>query len=324
MSIEQPANPSSALMGHHHVTLGVGDPQEDFDFHTKVLGLKCVKRTLLYDGPLPVYHFYYGNDLGEESTLVTSFPVRHIGAKATEGSGQVSHISLSVPPESLDFWQARLTDFDIDVTQNEKFGEKRLDFRHPHNIRMSLVGVADDNRKPHSTGPVPAENMIRGTHSVGVSTRDIEFMAEFMEVAWGGTDEGTDGNWQRYSMGEGGTGTFTDFEIEPDRRPGSWIIGEGAIHHMAYHCPDHETQNNIKFFVEGLGYTDFSDVKDRGYFDSIYVRTPSGALFEAAVSHDPAFLVDEPLESLGTKVMMSPQIEQSYDEVMAIIGEVKD
>ena len=72
-----------------------------------------------------------------------------------------------------------------------------------------------------------------------------------------------------------------------------------------------------------LGYTDFSDVKDRGYFDSIYIRTPSGALFEAAVSHDPAFLCNEPYESMGTKVMMSPQIEANKEEVMKIIGTVE-
>ncbi len=323
MAIERPPSPSTALKGHHHITIGVGDPQEDFDFHTRVLGLKCVKRTLFYDGPLPVYHFYYGNDVGEESTLVTTFPVRHIGVKATEGSGQVSHVSLSVPESSLDYWHSRLRSHDLDVTENEKFGEKRLEFRSPHNIRMALVGVDDDDRKPHSDGEVPPENMIRGTHSVGVSTRDMEFMAEFMEEAWGSRREAVDGNWQRYSMGEGGSGTFTDFEIEPDRKAGSWIVGEGAIHHMAYHCPDHDTQNRIKFFVEGLGYTDFSDVKDRGYFDSIYVRTPSGALFEAAVSHEESFLCDEPLETLGTKVMMSPQIEANYDEVMAIIGRVE-
>ena len=124
-------------------------------------------------------------------------------------------------------------------------------------------------------------------------------------------------------MGEGGTGTYTDFVIEPELKKGSWIVGEGAIHHMAYHCPDHETQNKIKFFVEGLGYTDFSDVKDRGYFDSIYVRTPSGALFEAAVSHDPAFLCDEPQETMGTQVMMSPQIEANKEEVLSIIGMVE-
>ena len=82
MSLELPESPSTAMIGHHHVTIGVGDPQEDFDFHTKVLGLKCVKRTLFYDGATPVYHFYYGNDYGNESTLLTTFPLNHVGVNA--------------------------------------------------------------------------------------------------------------------------------------------------------------------------------------------------------------------------------------------------
>lgn len=323
MPTEQPQSPSNALMRHHHVTTGVGDPQADFDFHTKMLGLKCVKRTLFYDGATPVYHFYYGNDLGEESTLLTCFPMRHTGVKAVEGSGQVRHIDLSVPESSLSFWKNHLEAFGLEVVESEAFGEKRLEFRSPHNIRHALVGIADDDRKPHSAGPIPAENMIRGTHSIGVSTRDMEMMGEFLQVAWGSRPEHSDGNRTRFSMGAGGTGTYTDFVVEPELKPGSWYLGEGAIHHMAYHCPDHENQDKIKFYVEGLGYTDVSDVKDRGYFDSIYVRTPSGALFEAAVSHDPAFLCNEPEETLGQAVMMSPQIEANKDEVLAIIGRVE-
>jgi glyoxalase family protein len=188
---------------------------------------------------------------------------------------------------------------------------------------MSLVGIDRDSRRPHSRGPVPAENMIRGTHAITVSVRGMDFKDEFMAVAWGCKKIGEDGNHVRYAMGAGGTGTLTDFEIEPDRKPGSWHVGQGAVHHMAYHCPDNETQLKIKAFVEGLGFTDFSDVKDRGYFDSIYVRTPSGALFEATVSHNPSFLCDEPKETLGTRVMMSPQIKANEEEVMAIIGRVK-
>ena len=314
--------PATALKGHHHITIGVGDPQEDFDFHTKVLGLKCVKRTLFYDGAMPIYHFYYGNDMGEESTLLTTFPVAHTGVKAQQGAGQCSYVSLSVPESALGYWRDRLEAHALKVTETERFGEKHLDFRSPHNIRLSLVGVDDDTRSPRHHGPVPAENMIRGTHSYGISTRDMDFMAEFMEVAWGCRKEADERGHVRYAMGDGGTGTYTDFEIEPDRKSGSWIVGEGAIHHVAYNCPTHDVQNKIKFFVEGMGYTDFSDVKDRGYFDSIYVRTPSGALFEAAVSHDPAFLCNEPYETLGTQVMMSPQIEANKDEVMKIIGEV--
>ena len=50
---------------HHHITLNVGTVQEDYDFHTKLLGLKSVKKTALYDGDEPIHHMYYGNDLGD-------------------------------------------------------------------------------------------------------------------------------------------------------------------------------------------------------------------------------------------------------------------
>ncbi len=316
--------PGTSLTGHHHITIGVGNVQEDFDFHTKVLGLKCVKRTLFYDGATPVYHIYYGNDAGEESTLLTTFPVSHIGVKGTEGSGQVSYISLSVPNAAMGYWKERLNSHGFEVSENERFGERHLDFRSPHNIRLSIVGVDEDVRIPYAAGPVPSENMIRGTHSIGVSTRDMEFMEEFLQVAWGSRKAAEDTGLIRYTMGLGGTGTYTDYEIEPDRKPGSWTVGEGTIHHMAYNVPTREQQDKIKFFTEGLGYTDFSDVKDRGYFDSIYIRTPSGALFEACCSHKPSFLSDEPVETMGTKLMMSPQIEANKEEVLKVIGEIRD
>ena len=316
--------PGRKLTGHHHITMATGDPQEDFDFHTKVLGLKCVKRTLFYDGAVPVYHLYYGNDDGEESTLLTTFPVAHLGVKGKPGSGQVSNVSMSVPTDALNYWKDRLTSHDIAVSEAERFGERFLDFVSPHGINLSIVGEDNDSRTPRSNGPVPEELMIRGTHSAGVSTRDMEFMEEFLQVAWGSHKVAEDGNLVRYAMGDGGSGTYTDFTIEPDRKPGSWTVGAGTIHHMAYKVDDPKDQAEIKFFTEGLGYTDFSDVKDRGYFDSIYVRTPSGALFEACCSHQPSFTCDEPAETLGTALMMSPQIEANKEEVLKVIGEIKD
>ncbi|MEM1188250.1 MAG: glyoxalase [Pseudomonadota bacterium] len=316
--------PGRKLRGHHHITIATGNPQEDFDFHTKVLGLKCVKRTLFYDGAVPVYHLYYGNDTGEESTLITTFPVEHVGVKGKPGSGQVSDVSLSVPKDALAYWKNRLATHGLEVSEDERFGDRFLNFVSPHGINMAIVGVEGDDRKPHSAGPVPAEMMIRGTHSAGVSTRDMEYMAEFLEVAWGSHKVAEDRNMIRYSTGTGGSGTFTDFKLEPDRKPGNWTLGQGTIHHMAYQVDDPEDQAAIKFFTEGLGFTDVSDVKDRGYFDSIYVRTPSGALFEACCSHRPSFLCNEPQESLGTTLMMSPQIKAHKEEVMKVIGEISD
>ena len=316
--------PGQHLVGHHHITMATGNPQEDFDFHTKTLGLKCVKRTLFYDGAVPVYHLYYGNDAGEEGTLLTTFPVEHIGVKGRQGSGQVSSVSLSVPTDALDYWNERLRSHGLDPKEDERFGERYLDFVSPHGINLSIVGEDSDDRAPRTNGPVPEEMMIRGTHAAGVSTRDMEFMEEFLSVAWGCRKTLTDRNYVRYEMGEGGSGTYTDFVIEPDRKPGSWTVGGGTIHHMAYKVETPEQQKEIKFFTEGLGYTDFSDVKDRGYFDSIYVRTPSGAMFEACCSHKPSFLCDEPEETLGTALMMSPQIKANKEEVLKFIGEIND
>ena len=44
------ATPGSFITRHHHITIATGGAQEDYDFHTKVLGLKSVKKTAFYDG----------------------------------------------------------------------------------------------------------------------------------------------------------------------------------------------------------------------------------------------------------------------------------
>ena len=316
--------PGNYIKRHHHITTATGGAQEDYDFHTKILGLKSVKKTAFYDGPMPIYHLYYGNDTGEESSLLTSFPMAHTGVKGRKGSGQVSYVSLSIPSSALGFWRDRLTEHGFEVKDNERFGEQYLDFQHPCGVEYALVAIDEDDRKPHTGGPVAPELMIRGTYSIGVSVRDAEFMEEFMQVGWGGTRVADDRNLIRYEVGEGGAGAIIDFEVEPDRKPGTWIVGEGAIHHMAFQVDNHQQQNELKFYLEGLGYTDVSDVKDRGYFDSIYVRTPSGAMFEATVSHHDGFTCDEPADKLGLEVMIAPQLKVSKEEMMAQIGYLKD
>ena len=317
-------SPGAAISRHHHITLCTGDAQEDYDFHTRLLGFKCVKKTLLYDGQLPIYHLYYGNDLGEESSLVTSFPMAHTGLKARPGSGQIARLLLSAPAGSLAYWQQRLQQHGVETQLRECLGERRVDFRHPCGIDYSIVEVAHDIRTPHTKGPVPAELMLRGTHSIGVSVRDLELMDEFMQLGWGGRRVRDEADHTRYAVGSGASGAFVDFVTEPDRKQGSWTFSGGAIHHMAFQVASHAEQNALKAGLEALGFTDTSEVKDRGYFDSIYVRTPGGALFEATVTHQPAFTCDEPAERLGTDVMVSPQFRSSRDELVAQLGALRD
>jgi glyoxalase family protein len=310
-------NPSSLLTGHNHITLNVGGAQEDYDFHTKILGLKSVKKTLLYDGQAPIYHMYYGNDTGEQSTLVTCFPFRHAGMTAKKGSGQVSILALSVPESSLPFWHDRLHDHGFETAEAERFGEKRIAFQHPCGIDYELVGVADDGRTPATHAEVPSENGIRGVHGIICSVRDLELSDQFMQTGWGSRRVADDGNAVRYEMGAGGAGAIVDYMVEPNRAPGSWTFGEGYIHHCAFSVGSLDEQMSIKLFLEGMGFTDVSDVKDRGYFYSIYVRTPGGPLFEATYTKPEQWTIDEPAESIGAQIMISPQFEDNRAELLA-------
>ena len=44
----------SFISGYHHLTLSTDGAQEDYDFYTKTLGLHSIKRTVLFDGTIPV------------------------------------------------------------------------------------------------------------------------------------------------------------------------------------------------------------------------------------------------------------------------------
>lgn len=309
----------AAIERHHHITLCVGTAQEDYDFHTRVLSLKSVKKTALYDGTVPIYHLYYGNDRGEESTLLTSFPMRQSGRVGRRGTGQISTLALSVPRSSLGFWKQRLGDAGLAVREGERFGERALHFAHPCGIPYALVGVADDDRRPYSNGEVPSELAIRGTHAVTVSAADLESSAEFLSLGWSARETARDGAYVRYVFGDGGPGKMIDVAVEPDRPRGSWTFGEGTVHHCAFQVADFAAQDAVKAHLEGLGFTDVSDRKDRGYFWSIYVRTPSGALFEATVSKPEAFTIDERYEDLGRSFQVPPVFADRAGEIFEFL-----
>jgi hypothetical protein len=110
-----------------------------------------------------------------------------------------------------------------------------------------------------------------------------------------------------------------DLRFDPDRRQGTWTVGEGTVHHGAFSVPDLYTQSRVKAEVEGMGFTDFSDRKNRGYFESIYVRTPGGVMFEA--THSLGFTVDESPEFLGTEFMISPQFAAQKEEILASMND---
>ncbi len=311
------------LKGLHHITLTTGTAQGDVHFFVKVLGQRLVKRTLLYDGGEPVYHLYFGNEQGDPGTLTTTFPMRRLGRTGRVGAGQISAISYAAPVGSLDWWHDHLAVNGIEATRKERFGEHLLSFAHPDcGIGFEIVETRNWAFEPFESPYVPREYALRGFHSWSATVNEFDDTDSFFRNAWNLRPVGVDGEYTRYEMGDGGVSRTVDLKHIPDLRQGTWSYAEGIVHHAAFGVDSLDIQAAIKFDVEGMGFTDFSDRKHRGYFESIYVRTPGGMLFEAAKTI--GFLVDETLETLGATLQVSPQFRARVDELVRSMNDPID
>jgi glyoxalase family protein len=305
------------VRGTHHLTFCVGGAQEDYDFHVRLLGLKSVKKTVLFDGEIPIYHLYYGNRVGDASTLLTSFPYRQAGWMGRRGTNQLRILNLSVPVDSVGFWADRLGDAGVELTRSERFGTERIHFNHPCGIDYSIVGDPQpDSREPYDAQGVPAEHAIRGAYGTTTFVRDPDQQTFFLTEGLGATLNAEEGQHQQFQIGDDqGHGRMLEVQVEPDLRQGTWQFGEGTIHHHALDAVTADNQATVKDWVVGLGFTDVSDVKDRGYFYSVYMRSPGGALIELAYSTPQGFLIDEAEDELGTHMCIPPHWEDRRSEI---------
>src|SRR3954447_3353567 len=94
----------SMIRGTHHLTFCVGGAQEDYDFHVRLLGLRSVKKTVLFGGEIPISPLYYANRIGDLSTILTSFPYRQAGWMGRRGPNQLRTTNLAAPAASIAYW----------------------------------------------------------------------------------------------------------------------------------------------------------------------------------------------------------------------------
>ncbi len=301
------------IRGLHHITLCTATAQGDVDFFVKVMGQRFIKQTLFYDGRIPIYHLYFSDADGTPGTVMTTFPMRRTKLVGRKGSGQITAIAYSVPEGSLDFWREHFGRNGVAiVAQSQRFGERYLRVSHA-GIDFEVVEDPTDARKPWRSEYVPERYAVRGFHNWTATVREMEDMDVFMRDAWYFKPTMRDGNFTRYEAGEGGGGRRLDILHEPDLRQGTWTLAEGIVHHGAFDVADYDSQSRVKFDTEGMGFTDFSDRKNRGYFESVYVRTPGGIMFEATKSL--GFKMDEEEARLGSELKISPQFDMDHAEL---------
>ncbi len=287
------------ILGIHHITAIAGDAKRNFDFYTKVLGLRFVKRTVNFDDP-QTYHFYFGDEQGTPGTILTFFPWGDRVRKGSNGSGMATAIGYSVPQDSLDFWAERLAANFNPVTRGTRFGQQFLSFADPDGLQLELIGTsnAEDDRKPYVTGDVTAAVATKGFFNTTLTLNSIKATAAILTDVFGYKLVAQEGNRYRYATDSITTANVIDLVELPTEQRG--IGAGGTIHHIAFRVKD-----DAKIIKLGLNIT---PQIDRNYFHSLYFREPGGVLFEIATDN-PGFTVDEPLEALGQHLKLPVQYE---------------
>jgi len=301
------------LTGLHHVTAISSDAKRNLRFYTQVLGLRFVKKSVNQDDT-GTYHLYYGNYTGAPGTALTFFPWAGL-PRGRPGKGQSYATAFSVPADALPFWQERLARLNVTTHPVEtRFGDQVLPFQDHDGLRLELVATGEvDNRPPTPAADVPARFAIRGFHSSTLAVTDAAPTATVLTEQMGYTLLSETTHRARYTVADGGPGTYVDLLTDPAIPRG--LNGAGTIHHVAFRTPSDATQVAARQTLVANSLQ-VSPVIDRAYFKSIYYREPNGVLFEIATDQ-PGFAIDEPVETLGTKLSLPPHLEAYRAEIEA-------
>ena len=306
---------SNSILGLHHITAIAGNAQQNFDFYTRILGLRLVKKTVNFDDP-GTYHLYYGDESGAAGTILTFFPWEGIG-QGTEGVGMATEIGYAVPEGSLDFWLERFKENKV-VTGEiaQRFGETILPFTDPDGLSLSLIiPEKADTRTPWETDTVKKEIATRGFHSTTLSLQKIDETAKVLTDIFGYSLVSQEGNRYRFITDTVETASIVDILELPDGTRGR--NAAGTNHHVAFRVKDEAAQMEFreKILSKNLQIT---PKIDRDYFFSLYFREPGGVLFEIA-TENPGFTADEPLNELGTHLMLPHQHAHLRDDLEKLL-----
>lgn len=307
------------ILGLHHITAIADNAQRNYDFYTKVLGLRMVKKTVNFDDPT-TYHFYYGNEIGMPGTILTFFPWEGIG-RGKAGIGMATEIGYSVAERSLDFWTERFKQYNVSFGERaEIFGETYLPFTDPDGLNLSLILPATaDDRIPWENGEIKADSAIKGFHNVVLTLRKIEPTVNILTEIFGYRLLKQEGNHYRFITDAVPTASIVDILEEPQGPRG--YNTAGTNHHVAFRVANETIQMSFreKILSKGLQIT---PKIDRDYFFSLYFREPGGVLFEIATDN-PGFTVDEPLEALGSNLKLPKQYEAERAQIESVLPVLK-
>ena len=306
------------ILGLHHITAIAGDAQRNYDFYTKTLGFRLVKKTVNFDDPY-TYHFYFGDEVGSPGTILTFFPWANV-RQGENGAGMATEIGYSVPEGSLGFWETRFEKLNILYKISERFGEKLLAFKDPDGLQINLIeSKQKDYRKGRETAQISSDVVIKGFHTVTLTLNHIKATAAILTEVFGYKLIEQKDNLYRYQTDAVDNAAIIDLMEMPLTPRG--INAGGTNHHIAFRVKDEETLMEFREKIAARGLQITGKI-NRDYFFSLYFREPGGVLFEIATDN-PGFATDETVENLGSSLQLPEQHEPMRDKIEKVLPKLQ-
>lgn len=294
------------IKGIHHITAIAGDAKRNYDFYTRILGLRLIKKTVNFDDP-ETYHLYYGDQMGTPGSILTFFPNDGIPS-GRPGTRQATAIGFSIDKTSFDFWRQHFEKNGVNYLEvAEKFNEPYLTVFDPDGLRLELIGSSKkDNRPSWTSKEVSGNNALKGFHNITLTLNELTPTANILTKLFGYQLVEQRDNLFRFVTNSVPNAAIVDLLISESEAAGH--VSMGSVHHVAFRVEDEKILMQFRDKIIALGLR-VTEKIDRNYFYSIYFREPGGVLFELA-TENPGFMVDESLETLGGKLMLPAQYEQ--------------
>jgi glyoxalase family protein len=309
------------LTGIHHLTAISADIRRNYQFYTRVLGMRLVKRSVNQDD-VTAYHLFYADAVGTPGTDLTFFDWRM--PRERRGTHSIVRTCLRVHGEqTLKWWKQRLDDLSVandGVTELD--GRRVLHFEDPEGQRLSLVddGGAGDPPQAWANSPVPAQNQVRGLGPIVMSVPVLQPTERVLTEVMGlrrtrdyAHSDNPRNQVHVFEMGSGGPHAELHVAVQPELPVTQQ--GAGGVHHVAFRTPNEQEYHAWTARLNQMRVPNSGEI-DRYYFRSLYFREPNGILFEIATD-GPGFAVDEDPATLGDHIALPPFLEPHRAAIVA-------
>lgn len=306
------------LLGVHHVTAMTSDAVKNYEFFTKILGMRLVKKSVNQDD-IYRYHTYFADDLGSPGTTMTFFDFPN-NPKGKKGTNAITRTSFRVPNDAaLEYYAQRFQEFNVKYQEiTTEFEQKVLHFwdfdEQAYQLISDEINSGVKAGIPWKKGPVPEKFAIYGLGPVEISIAYFKQFKELFEDILGFQTIKHEGNRYLLEVGKGGNGgqvILVDNQTSPQSQQ-----GYGEVHHVAFRLANRKSLEVWQEIFTKLGLPN-SGYVDRYYFESLYVRM--GHVLVELATDEPGFMGDEPYETLGEKLSLAPFLENRRTYIESVI-----